>query len=178
MQCLPWDRVSAISELIYDNPVYQGKRTVTMVTNLGTKIAINAFLWEMARMWLLLREIFVVSQSRQDIFDCKGLADVAMSTIFFVKIGKNSQKFSSMRHVNAKFGFGIGVQLQANSHMTLPDTTGKERYHSNQCWTKIAINAFLRQTPRIWLLIIGDKGALPWQQILRVKFLWMHVYEW
>ena len=53
---------------------------------------------------------------------------------FFVKIDINSQKFSSMRHVNAKFGFGIGVQLQANSHMTLPDTRGKARYHSNQCW--------------------------------------------
>jgi len=38
--------VSAISEFIYDTPVHKGQRGVTMGTNFGTEIAINAFLRE------------------------------------------------------------------------------------------------------------------------------------
>jgi len=42
MQSLVLDRVCAIGEFICDTPVIRGKRTVTMATNFGTKIAINA----------------------------------------------------------------------------------------------------------------------------------------
>ena len=49
-----WDRVCAIGEFISDNPVYKSQRGVIMSTNFGTKIPINAFLWEIRRMWLLI----------------------------------------------------------------------------------------------------------------------------
>jgi len=42
------------SEFIYDTPVHKGQRAVTMATNCGTKIAINAFLREITRTWLLI----------------------------------------------------------------------------------------------------------------------------
>jgi len=50
-----WDRfqLSAISEFICDTPVHKGRMGVTTATNFGTKIAINAFLRETTRMWLL-----------------------------------------------------------------------------------------------------------------------------
>ena len=49
-----WDRVYAVGEFIFDTPVHKGQRGVTMATNFGTKICINAFLCEIARMGLLI----------------------------------------------------------------------------------------------------------------------------
>ena len=39
-----------IGEFIFDNPVHKGQRGITMATNFGTKLAINAFLKETSRM--------------------------------------------------------------------------------------------------------------------------------
>jgi len=43
--CRVWfsDRVCAIGEFIYDTPIHKEQRGVTMATNFGTKIAINAY---------------------------------------------------------------------------------------------------------------------------------------
>ena len=43
MQSLVLDRVCAIGEFICDTPVHKGQRGVTMATNFGTKIAIDAY---------------------------------------------------------------------------------------------------------------------------------------
>jgi len=42
--------ICAIGEFICDTPVHKGQRGVTMATNFGTKIAINAYLRETTRM--------------------------------------------------------------------------------------------------------------------------------
>ena len=42
--------VHATGEFISDTPVHKRQRGVTMATNFGTKIAIDAFLHEIARM--------------------------------------------------------------------------------------------------------------------------------
>jgi len=56
-----------------------------MATSFGTKIAINAFLREITGMLLLITGVFVVDQSKEDIFDYKGLRNVAMATKFSPK---------------------------------------------------------------------------------------------
>ena len=59
-----------------------------MATNFGTKIAINAYKWistEIKRSRLLINGVFVVDQSKEDMFDCKALRDVAMATKFWPK---------------------------------------------------------------------------------------------
>jgi len=38
-----WDRVCAVGEFTYDTHVHQRQRGITMTTNFGTKIAINAY---------------------------------------------------------------------------------------------------------------------------------------
>jgi len=43
-------RVCAIWEFICDTSKHKGERGITMATNFGTKIAINAFLREITRM--------------------------------------------------------------------------------------------------------------------------------
>jgi len=44
--CIVWfsDRVWAIMEFICDTPVHKGQRYVTMATNFGTNIVIDAFI--------------------------------------------------------------------------------------------------------------------------------------
>jgi len=51
---------------------------------------INALLRETTRMWLHITEVFVVGQSKEDIFDCKGLKNVAMATNVWPKWAKIS----------------------------------------------------------------------------------------
>ena len=43
-----------ITEVICDTAVLKGQSGVTMATNFRTKVAINAFLREIARTWLLI----------------------------------------------------------------------------------------------------------------------------
>jgi len=65
----------------------QGTKGITMATNFGTRIAINAynaFLWETTGMPLLMG-VFVVGQSEEDICDCKILRHVATTTKFWPK---------------------------------------------------------------------------------------------
>jgi len=38
-----WDRVCTVREFTCDTPIHKGQRAVTMATNFGTKIAINAY---------------------------------------------------------------------------------------------------------------------------------------
>jgi len=58
--CRVWfcHRVCAVKELIRDTPVHKGQRGVTMATNFGTKIAINAFLRDTTGMWLCITWVF------------------------------------------------------------------------------------------------------------------------
>ena len=76
--CRVWfcHRVCAVRELICDTPVHKGQRGVTMATNFGTKIAINAFLGDTTGMWLRITWVF------------RG-RDVAMATKYF---GQNRLK--------------------------------------------------------------------------------------
>jgi len=50
--------VLAISAFIYDTTVHKGQRYVTMATNFGTKIAINAFIREIRGMVLFITGSF------------------------------------------------------------------------------------------------------------------------
>ena len=76
-------------EFIYDTPVHAGQRGVTMTTNFGTKIAINAYKCVSTRdnenVITYTRGFFLVDQSKDDISDCKGLRGVAMATEFWPK---------------------------------------------------------------------------------------------
>ena len=75
-------------EFIYDTPVHKGQRDITMAANFGTKIAINAYKCIFMRNnenVITITGAFVVDQSRRDIYDCKGLRDVAMATKFWPK---------------------------------------------------------------------------------------------
>jgi len=123
-----------------DAPVHKGQRGVTMATNFGAKIAMNAYECISTRdneNVIAYNGIFVVDQSKEDISDCKGLRDVAMAIKLWPKIGQKSQNghnFSCMQHIHAEFGFEIGLVLSWNSCVTLSYTR--------------------------------DKGALPWQPIL------------
>jgi len=90
---------------------------------LMTEIAINAFIREIARMWLVIT-VFVISQCKEDISDCKGLTDIAIwQTIFGQnrqKHHKNGHNFSCMRHIHAEIGFEIEFVLSGSSSVTLP----------------------------------------------------------
>jgi len=56
-----------------------------MATNSGTKIATNAFLMRDYENVITYNRVFVVSQCKEDISDCKVLRDVAMATKFWPK---------------------------------------------------------------------------------------------
>ena len=61
---------------------------VTMATNFGTKIAINAYKCISVRdsdNGIIYNGVFVVDQSEEDISDCKGLRGVAVATKFWPK---------------------------------------------------------------------------------------------
>ena len=71
-----------------DTPVHKGQRGVTMATNCGTKIAINAYQCLSTRdneNVITYSGVFVVGQCKEDISDYKGLRDVAMATKFWPK---------------------------------------------------------------------------------------------
>jgi len=75
-----WDRVCAIGEFICDTPLYKGQRGVTIATNFGTKIAINAYKYISTRdnenVISYNRGGFVVDQSKEDVSVCTGLRDI------------------------------------------------------------------------------------------------------
>ena len=57
-----------------------------MATNVGTKIAINAYKCISMRdseNVIAYNGVFVVGQSKEDISDCRGLRDIAMATNFW-----------------------------------------------------------------------------------------------
>jgi len=108
-------------------PVHKGQRGLTMATNSGTKIAINAFLQEITRIWLLIIGVFMVGQSKEDWL--QGSKGRCHDNQILAKIGKKSHKnghnFSWIRHISAEFCSEIGVQLSVNSSVTLPYTRDK-----------------------------------------------------
>ena len=66
--------------------MHNGQRGVTMATNFGTKIAINAYKYISMRdseNVITYNGVFVVEQSKEVISDCYGLRDVAMATKFW-----------------------------------------------------------------------------------------------
>jgi len=88
-------------------------------------------------MWLFITEVFVVGQSKEDIFGCKGLKNVAMATNVWpkwAKISHNGHNFSYMRHIHAEFGFETRFVLSGNSSVTIPYKRTKQRYYGNQFW--------------------------------------------
>ena len=76
-------------EFICDNPLHKGQRGVTMATNFGTKIALNAYkcisMRDSKNVITYNRGFLVVDQSEEDISDCKDLRGVAMATKFWPK---------------------------------------------------------------------------------------------
>ena len=81
--------VSAIVEFICDTPVHKGQTGITMATNFGRKIAINAYkcisMRDSENVITYNTGVFVVDQSKEDISDCKGLRGVAMATKIWPK---------------------------------------------------------------------------------------------
>jgi len=78
-----------MGEFNCDTPVHKGQRGVTNATNFGTQIAINAYkcisMRDSENVITYNRGVFVVDQSKEDIYDGKGLRDVAMATKFWPK---------------------------------------------------------------------------------------------
>jgi len=85
MQRLVWDRVCAIGEFICDTLVHKGQREVTMAASFGTKIAVNTFLPETTRMWLLITGSFCGPPiwRRHLWLHCKVLRHIAAATKFW-----------------------------------------------------------------------------------------------
>ena len=69
-------------------PRTEGTKGVTMTTNFGTKIAINAYKCSSTRDNENVNNyngVFVVNQSKEDISVSSGVRDVAMATKFWPK---------------------------------------------------------------------------------------------
>jgi len=168
-----WDRVCAIWEFICETPVHKGQRRVTMATNFGTKIVINAYKCISARAnenAITYNRKFSWSDNPKKTFLIARSKRRCHGNHFF---GQNRQKYhenghnlSCMRHIHAEFGFDIWFLPSGNSPVTLLYTKTKGRYHGKQFWTIIAINAFLRETMRAWLLIIESFRGRPfWRKL-------------
>ena len=137
-----WDRLCAIGEFISDTPVLTGQRGITMATNFGTKIAINAFLREITRMWLLITGGFRGRPIKRRHFWLQGSKGRCHGNQSLAKIGKNITKWPQLQFcssIHAEFGFEIGFVLSKNLSVILP-------------YTRV-------------------KGALPWQPILGLKLI-------
>ena len=81
-----------------------------------------------------------------------------------------------MQHIHAEFGFDIGFVLSGNSSVTLPYTTDKGRYHGNQFWDKIAINAHKSISARDNKNAITYNRGFSWSTNPRKTFLIARVY--
>jgi len=144
MQSLVLRYGCAIGEFI-DTPVHKGQRGVTMATNFGTKMAINAYKCISRRdneNAITYTGGFRGRPIQIRHFWLEGSKGRCHSNQILAKIGQKSQNghnFSCMQHMHAEFGFEIGFVLSWNSSETLPYTR--------------------------------DKGALPWQPILGLKLL-------
>jgi len=125
IQSLVWDRVCAIGEFICDTPVLKGQNRVTMATNFWTKIVIIAFLWEIARIWLLLTAGFRGQQIQRRHFWLQGSKGRCHGNQILAKIGKNITKMPI-----------TSVVYEISREVTM----------TTIFWTKIAINAFLWET--------------------------------
>jgi len=75
---------AAIGVFICYTHVHKGQRGVTMATYFGTKIFLCISTRDSENV-MTYNRVFMVSQSKEDICDCKDLRDVAMATEFWPK---------------------------------------------------------------------------------------------
>jgi len=101
-----------------------------MTTNFGTKIAINAFLREIMRMWLLITGCFLWSANPKKTFLSARISEMLPWQPNLTKIRKKSDTkmaiTSIVYDISMQFCFEIGSQLSANSSITLLYTRDKE----------------------------------------------------
>jgi len=127
---------------------------------------INTFLWQITRMRLPTTEGFrgwTIQRRHFWLHGSKGRRFHGNQVL--AKIGKNITKghnFNCIWHIHAKLVFEIGFVLSVNSPVTLSYTRDKG--------TIIAINAFLRETTQMWLLITGSLCGRPmWRRHFRLQ---------
>ena len=115
--------------------------------------------------------VFVISQCKEDISDCKGLRDIAMANNFgqnSQKYHKNGHNFSCVHHIHAEIGFEIGFVLSGNSSDSTVHKGQRGVTMATNFGTKIAINAyiyaFLLQISGMRLLITGGFRRWPIQR--------------
>jgi len=126
-----------------------GQRGITMATNFGTKIAINAYKCISTRdneNVITYNGVFVVDQSKEDISDCKDLRDVAMATNLWPKYHKMAT--TSVLCVNpCRVWFWHRVCAIGEFIYDTPVHKGQRGVTmATNFGTRIAINAFLRDT--------------------------------
>ena len=169
------DRICAIGEFIYNTTVHKGQRGVTMATNFGTKIAINALLWEIARMWLLITGGFCGRPIQRRHYWLQVSKGSCHGNQILAKIGqrnhKNGHDFNCKRHIHAEFGFEIGFELSGNSSVTLPYTRERGVTMATNFATKIAINAYKWISTRDSENVISYNRGFSWSTNPKKTFL-------
>jgi len=151
---------------LVDITVHKGQKRVNMATNFGTKIAINAFLRDITRMWLLITDslharpmhakttlVIVRSKGR-----CHGYQILA-------KMRKNITKWPQlqlcMTYPRRVWFWDRVCAIGEFICDTVVHKGQRELTMATNLWTKIAINAFLRETTGMWLLITGSLRGRP-----------------
>ena len=126
-----------------------------MTANFWTKIAINAYIRISTRdneNVITYNRGFSWSGNPKKAF-LHGSKERCHGNQILAKIGKrydkNGHNFSCMQHILAEFGFEIGLCYEGIHLWQSRTQWTKGGYHGNQFWTKIAINAFLRETTRM-----------------------------
>jgi len=125
-----------------------------MATNFGTKIAINAYKCISTRdNENVITYNSLVDQSKENISDCKGLMDVAMATNFLAKISKYITKSPQLQLYAprpCRVWFCHRVCAVRELICDIPVHKGQRGVTmATNIGTKIAINAFLRDTTGI-----------------------------
>jgi len=88
-----WDRICSIAEFATWHFRTLGTKGVTMATNFGTKIGINAFVPEITRMWLFITGGFCVQPIQGRHFCVQGSKGRCHGDQILAKICKISQKW-------------------------------------------------------------------------------------
>ena len=135
-----WDRVCAIGEFMCDTPVHKWQRGVTMATNCRTEIPINAFVWKITRMWLLITWGFRGRPIQRRHFWFQGSKWRCHGNQILAKIGQRITKKAITSVVS-----DISMQslvltpglCSRGIHLWHSHTQGtKGCYHGNQFWDK------------------------------------------
>jgi len=147
-----WDRVCAIGEFICGTPVHKGQKRVTVATNFGAKIAINAFPRDIARMSLLITGGFRGRPIQRRHFWLQRSMGRCRGNHVLAKICKKYHKMAItsvslyMRYPSRVWFWDWVCAIGEFICDTLAHKRQREVTMATNFWTKITINAFLQET--------------------------------